>query len=375
MCVHNGLSILRGRSEASVRCYLSPSSPSELDPLTDYIPLPVAKRRELALAQLMASTMGAMNAKARYGPLPCDAHPFTRKCRLLQSWYRVEVLGQAECGPWRKGAQRVGSMLVGGETSGANFLSPSAFAYAKKKVAQKKANPKLTIDEYRLFNNMLSSMPMCFNLFADFRAGVRTGWPNAGQVLAAMFAESPITQVVDVEIELIPRPTSDYTDDKTAFDAAVIFRTPAEALGLASIETKYTDQFGGNVASKQARKLEIARKLDIFGSKGYAYYEANGFDQVARNLMLTLAYAARHDCGSAINYVLAPEADDKAPAAVGALRDRLMPAYRDSIVWLPLETVVERGLGCADTFYADHLMRFSRRYLDFSQVAHLMPPA
>jgi hypothetical protein len=290
----------------------------------------------------------------------------------LQSWYRVEVLGQKECGPWRKGGRRVGSTLVGGEGSGANFLSPTAFTYAKEKVADKASNPDLTIDQYRLFNNMLSSMPMCFNLFADFRIAVWDGRPGASAVLAAMFAKSPIANVTDVEVEMIPRPTSDYADDKTAFDAAVLFETLEGAAGLASIETKYTDKLGSNVASEQYRKLEIARELGIFTSDGYAYYETHGFDQVARNLMLTLAYAAKHDCDSAVNYVLAPEKDDEAPAAVAALQDRLTPTYGDSIVWLPLETAVERGLGCADTFFADHLWRFRRRYLDFSQIAHLM---
>mgnify|MGYP000385164646 CR=1 FL=1 len=54
-------------------------------------------------------------------------------------------------------------MISGGEISGKNFLMKETFEYAKKRVKNRKDNE--TIDEFRLFNNLLSSMPMAFNLF------------------------------------------------------------------------------------------------------------------------------------------------------------------------------------------------------------------
>jgi len=307
----------------------------------------------------------------KYGPLPHDAHLFTRRCRLLQSWYRVEVLKIIECGPWRPTGRPVGSSLVGGEVSGANFISPEAFAYAKQRVADKKDNPDLTIDDFRLFNNMLSSMPMCFNLFADFRATVRTGRSAGRDVLAAIFTSSPIHSIDDVIVEMIPRPTHLYIDDKTAWDAAIFYTDPTGQKGLASIETKYTDKLGGNRASKEGRKLDLARKLEVFNRSGLQWYTENGFDQVARNLLLTLAYAGRHALAHARNYVLALQDDDEAAEAVAQFKTRLAPCYQDKIEILPLETVVERGLACAHDRFAAHLSRFHQRYLDFSQIAHL----
>jgi hypothetical protein len=312
-----------------------------------------------------------MTNSHKYGPLPQDPHPKTRRYRLLQSWYRVEVLGIPECGPWRKGEQAVGSSLVHGEATGANFLSPAAFAYAKERVADKAANPSLTIDEFRLFNNMLSSMPMCFNLFADFRAGVKAGCPNCTAVLATIFGTSPISRVVEVAVEMIPQPVSDYIDDKTAWDAAILYVDDKGASGLASIETKYTDKLGGNTATKQGKKFDFAREHEVFTAEGLKWYEEHGFDQVARNLLLTLAYAHKHGLASARNYVLAPKDDEEAPTAVSQLKARLAPQFEDRIELLPLETVVERGLSCADAFFADHLNRFRRRYLDLDQIAHL----
>ena len=209
-----------------------------------------------------------MNAIECYGPQYKGDNDLTRRCRLLQSWYRVEVLGQEECGPWSAGRRVVGNVVVDGERTGANFLSPAAFACAKEKVEEKRSNPDLTIDEYRLFNNMLSSMPMCFNLFSDLRAGVIAGKPDATAVLRGMFRESPIGTVESVEVEMIPRPTKDYIDDRTAFDAAVLFRDEAGATGIATIETKYTDKLGGNRASRERRKFALAEELGLFTREG-----------------------------------------------------------------------------------------------------------
>jgi len=261
--------------------------------------------------------------------------------------------------------------LVDGHLTGANFISPQAFAYAKKRVSDKEDNPALTIDEFRLFNNMLSSMPMCFNLFADFRAAVRDSHPDATSVLAAMFPLSPIAKVQDVIVEMIPTPIEDYIDDKTAFDAAIFFADPQGRPGLVSIETKYTDKLGGNAATKQDKKFALALKLEMFTDEGLGWYRQNGFDQIARNLLLTLAYAKKHALTSAINYVLAPEQDTESPELVSQLTDRLVPAFKDRIRLLTLEQVIERGRSCQGSALARHLERFQQRYLDFGQIEHL----
>ena len=310
----------------------------------------------------------------RYGPHPNDRDALTRKCRLLQSWYRVEVLKEERCGPWCKGGRCVGNVLVDGEQTGANFISPAAFACAREKVAEKQANPDLLIDEYRLFNNMLSSMPLCFNLFADLRSGVSDGSPNATVVLAAMFPQSLMASVQSVEIEMIPRPTRTYIDDKTAFDAAVLFTDESGQPGLAAIETKYSDKLGGNRATRQKRKFELADELGLFTREGQEWYGAKGFDQVARNLLLTLAYARRHQIQNAVNYVLAPAEDAVGRRVVEAIQQRLTKPYRRRITWLPLETVVQLGLAVAEGVLATHLKRFRDRYLDFRPVGQLGRP-
>lgn len=74
------------------------------------------------------------------------------------------IMGQG-VGPWppenKKSRPQI-NMLVDGKKTGKNFVNEFTFNYAKYRVENKQHNE--TIDEYRLFNNMLSSQPMAFNL-------------------------------------------------------------------------------------------------------------------------------------------------------------------------------------------------------------------
>ncbi len=308
-----------------------------------------------------------LEIETRFGPQCKSDSPFMRRCRLLQSWYRIEIQKQKDCGPWNKSGRCVGNALVDGRTTGANFITRQAFAYATSKVAEKRGNRDLTIDEHRLFNNMLSSQPMCFNLFSDLRAGIHSGSMGAQRTVAAMFSESRIESVESLEVEMIPRPTGDYIGDKTAFDAAILFHDVDGRAGLASIETKYTDHLGTNPAKNTTKQWTLAEELGLFTPEGHQHYRAAiGFDQIARNFLLTLAYARKHAVATWINYVVALEEDKEARDAVNALRSRLAEPFRDRIVLLPLETLVSRGLAVADPPIAEVLTEFHRRYLEFS---------
>lgn len=307
--------------------------------------------------------------EARYGPQYEGDSVFTRKCRLLQSWYRVERLKQSSCGCHVPEGKRVGSALENGETSGANFLSLAARACAWEKLAEKQlVNPDLTVDRYRLFNNMLSSQPMCFNLFADLRLGVHHDNANAREIIAAMFPESPIRKVDRVEIEMLPQPKEDYIDDRTAFDAVVLFTGSDGRPGLASIETKYTDKLGVSPARSVARQKQIARDIGLFDDRAADLYDSVPFGQIIRNLLLTLVYGKRHECSSVRNYVIAPAEDEETRQVIHSLRERLAPKYRDAIAFISLEDVGERGLRVARGEYKRHLRAFHQRYLDFGQI-------
>ena len=95
-----------------------------------------------------------------YGNQCGSDNAFTRKARLLQSMYSVEIGEEEGVRPIKASKRRHGNMISGGDVSGKNFLMKEAFEYAKKRVAKKSKNE--TIDGFRLFNNLLSSQPMTF---------------------------------------------------------------------------------------------------------------------------------------------------------------------------------------------------------------------
>ena len=151
---------------------------------------------------------------------------FVAKCRLHQSKYRYKILKE-NCGfgPTENSKSNFGNMLINGEKSGSNFISPVAFKYAIQRTLDKSINKDLTIDNYRLFNNMLSSMPMCFNLFSELRELLISDKALCSEACKTLFKEiNWISTVEYIGVEFIPTPIEQYTNDKTAFDAVLIVK-------------------------------------------------------------------------------------------------------------------------------------------------------
>ena len=83
--------------------------------------------------------------------------------RLHQSWYRHAVLGVPfGTGPRKTSKTHYGNMLDSlAADAGCNFLTPEIYELAKARAAEGRG----AVEPFRLFRNMLSSQPMCINLF------------------------------------------------------------------------------------------------------------------------------------------------------------------------------------------------------------------
>ena len=103
------------------------------------------------------------NNRMNIGPQYAKDKRFTARMRFHQSWYRSKVLRVPYgIGPRSSNTTLYGNMLTHADGErGLNFLTPHIFEVAKRRLAMKKA----AIEPFRLFCNMLSSQPMCFNLF------------------------------------------------------------------------------------------------------------------------------------------------------------------------------------------------------------------
>jgi PD-(D/E)XK nuclease superfamily len=300
--------------------------------------------------------------------MPDGDNAFTAKCRLQQSTYREKVLGESAYGngPYRNSENQYGNYLVKGEESGKNFLTQYIFQYAKSKVLEKQVNPDLTIDDYRLFNNMLSSMPMAFNLFGLIRKFLEDNHPVATEIIKSAFPHiSWIDKVTYLDVEFIPRPISNYTNDKSAFDVMILAVDEKGKEGIISIETKYTDLLGSNTSKNRKIKDQLAIDEKIFDPKKLE----KGYSQLARNFLLTIAYKKAHKLKYFEHIILSPKEDHHSLKEIDDFKQILNNKYKDKITKLDLEEFVDRTKECNSEEYRELLNKFKKRYLDFSLVS------
>jgi len=298
------------------------------------------------------------------GPQSKSDNKFVAKHRFHQSKYRCEILKENfGTGPTVKSEQNYGNMLIKGEKSGSNFISSVAFKYAIQRTFDKNINNSLTIDNYRLFNNMLSSMPMCFNLFSDLRELLITDKDACSKLFKSLFKEiSWIASVEYIGVEFIPIPIEQYTNDKTAFDAVVLVKDGEGKKGIISIETKYTDLLGSNSSKNTAKKDELIGKYKIFSPETAANLKKNGYSQIYRNYLLTFAFAKVNKYKNFCNIIISPSEDEISKKELLELQNNLTK-NKNSIVKIDLEEFIDRGcssnIGEIRSVYQDLKQRYT----------------
>ena len=172
---------------------------------------------------------------------------FVAKCRKLQSIYRYEIGEEIHPYTDRNGnVHYYGNYISGGETPKdgcwKNFLTEYAFKHAEDRVNNRKKYE--TIEKDRLFNNLLSSQPMAFNLFCPLRKMLTESPETATRVIKAALPGYPIHEVMGVELEFIPGNYRDLTGDKSAMDAIIRFKDKDGRDGFIAVETKYSENLG-----------------------------------------------------------------------------------------------------------------------------------
>lgn len=231
-----------------------------------------------------------MEDKEKYGNQCESDNAFTRKARLLQSMYRVEIGEEEGFGPTKASKRKYGNMISGGEVSGKNFLMKETFKYAKERVANKKENE--TIDGFRLFNNLLSSQPMAFNLFHPLMLLLKQDPAMVTLAVRSVFRNFPVFEVTEIGLEYIPTPIENYTKDKSAMDAYIRFMDNKGGKHIIAIETKYTDVLGMNEASHCEEQKQMLVDTGLF-SADFEELLMGGkvkLTQIYRNLLLTERY-------------------------------------------------------------------------------------
>lgn len=147
---------------------------------------------------------------------------------------------------------------TGVEPDNRNFLTPEIGDVVRETINDK--SQKRVIVAPRIWLDMLSSQPLCFNLFAEVKRDtdlatrvVRRLWPD-------FVGDATVT---GVEFEWSPgRDCDTFLDNRSAFDV-IFFLTWADGVeGFVGIETKYHETLGGGAKSKP-RYTQVATREGI----------------------------------------------------------------------------------------------------------------
>jgi hypothetical protein len=179
-------------------------------------------------------------ANIEIGPQYPKDNPFAARMRFHQSWYRAKMLKVSfGHGPRRNSPSLYGNYLTQEDgNQGLNFFTPQLGERIFSVVKQRLAENKGAIEPYRLLCNMLSSQPMCFNLFGP----LVNDFGLATALLKPLFPDE-ILEVTRVKLEFAPEPATEYLNDHTAFDAYVEYTALDGNKGFIGIETKLVEPF------------------------------------------------------------------------------------------------------------------------------------
>jgi hypothetical protein len=300
--------------------------------------------------------------------------PMRATYRRLQSWYRDKVLGAAHPRPAAGGARIVGSSFSDAEVAtdrALNFLGdPEILRYVDQRVPQVRRCGG-TLDEHRLRHNLLSSMPMAFSFIGALRSA-----PDRAEIVSRLFDVDAADVLIDrldvgdpcgcwersTHAEWSPDPAL-HLHDRTAFDAAIWYRTSGGDLGLIGVETKYTEPLSQKEYDRETYR-EITEHSAEFVDGAADRLVRNDTNQLWRNLLLALSLRMVDDpCGRPSEVRLAVvglESDQSLWDSTDTLRQQLRGPDQ-LVVNRAWEDLVDRLRG---TSMAGFGAFFSERYLD-----------
>lgn len=271
--------------------------------------------------------------------------PWQAELRLRQSLWR-QRLGIP---PGVVGERAVGSRLPAGDRN-SNFLTPAVATAVEEARAQTGA----LVSAPRVYENLLSSQPLAFNLFAEAATdpALRTAtgralWPD-------------LLAVVDrVGFEWSPgRSDRAFLGNRSAFDVVITGRDPAGRSALVGIEVKYHEDMTQDPGKPDnPRYGEVATASGVFRDPNAPALRQLPLRQIWFDHLLALSTIGAGTARARF-VLLAPAINPAATAVDAAYREHLVDAL--TYERRSLEEVAAVVRWCAGPGWAD---QFAERYL------------
>jgi hypothetical protein len=287
---------------------------------------------------------------------------FRAAARLLQALWREDrnlPIGSCagEDGKRRKLGSRI-SEAAG--KAGCNYLTPEIAHTARRHVAYREIGA--LIDEERLATNLLSSMPLTFNLLAP--------WAHALQRASGYLRELLPTftgAAHHVQFEHSPgRGNPRFTSDRTAFDALIRYSDSRDRKGFIGFEVKYSESMREPISELRPRYAELSEASGLYVDPAAMALRTSPLQQFWREHLLAQSMIANGLYDEGYFVTIAPALNYHTQAATDAYRAHLREPQEGKVrfVNLTLEQVIET-IRHSDQAHAEAL---HRRYCDFRLV-------
>lgn len=231
--------------------------------------------------------------------------PWQSELRLRQARWR-ERIGAA---PGDREGAPLGSALPVGDTI-SNFLT----ATIGHEVEKARRDPMALISAPRIYENMLSSQPLTFNLFGELAADLGLATRAARLLWPDLFGT-----VTDVRFEWSPgRQDVRFLDNRSAFDVALVGVDPQGHSVCVGIEVKYHEDMTQDPGpATKARYAEVAHLSGVFSNPDDPELRAQPLRQLWLDHLLALSMRepGRGQVDRARFVVLAPAANPAVAAA------------------------------------------------------------
>ncbi len=298
----------------------------------------------------MTSSIDRNTLERHHAWVPSD-NAFQRKARLLQALWRERT--NLPVGDHN--GQPLGSRLAMpfAEQSLANYLTDGIRDVVRAEVVDSTASAGKLFARPRIFNDLLSSQPMCFNLFGELQRDLDL----ATRALQAL--QPDLERVSAIRFEYSPgRGDPVYTGDRSAFDVFVEYESREGRSSFLGIEVKYHESLGDKPSSHKPRYDELAERMGCFDSAAAAGLRARPLQQIWRDHLLAGSLLQAGDFERGRFVFLYPSHNNRCAAAIAAYTSTLTDATTFA-AWT-LESVVRAIASVTD---ADWVRAFSERYL------------
>jgi len=240
-----------------------------------------------------------------------------------------------------------------------NFLTPAIGGFARAEYDANLTRPRNEQKVYgypRLFEDLLSSQPMAFNLFGELALDL-----DLGTRVARVLWPTLVGRVERIDFEWSPgRWDRRYLDNGSAADVAIFHTTRRGGRGAILIETKYHEDLAGKAYPLKPRYFEVASSSRAFAGDTEHAVSRGDLQQFWFDHLLALATMQAHRLDTVLFSVTYPTINSSCVDACSRYRAALTAEGAVTFEHRTLEEVVT---AIATVSSGGWVRSFSDRYL------------